>query len=497
MKLPLLLPGSGRQAESRMSGAEQKKCAIDIIDSPITLPCSGITLPNRLVKCPMQETCAKPPNFDPPIEEWCNIYRTWANAKYGLLLTGQVQVDIRFLSIAGDVVCHEGSLEEPILSKWKEWAKVAQSGGTPCVVQLAHPGRMSPAGAGNRPANMPALCPSSVPVKLGDTWLDKLALDKILGTPKAMAIEEIDRAVADWVRGAKVAQAAGFAGVQLHGAHGFLLSQFLSPHTNRRTDEYGGSPEKRLNFLHRLVAEIRAVCPPPFCLSVKLNSGDYMAEGGLSTDEALEQVRWLLECGMVDFVEISGGNAEQRTSKLHNSFDKKSISVAPKRESTRIREAYFTEFAERIQQLNSPTPIQLSGGFRSRNGMADAIDSGACQLIGLGRTAVLEPSLPRDILLNPAVPDDAALAQSHIVRGLWLSRLVPAKVVGGGLGIQFFYWNMRRLARGLKSDPYASVPYVVFMNAAGAVHSMLGEVSGKVARYLPAGMMRRQDVEGE
>jgi len=142
------------------------------------------------------------------------------------------------------------------------------------------------------------------------------ALDKVLGTPREMTVEDIDAVVADWVRGAQVAKTSGFKGVQLHGAHGFLLSEFLSPHTNRRTDDYGGSPEKRLTFLKRLVREIRAIGPPPFCLSFKLNSGDYMAEGGLMQDEALEQVRWLAECGQVDFVEISGGNAEQTTVKI-------------------------------------------------------------------------------------------------------------------------------------------------------------------------------------
>lgn len=102
--------------------------------------------------------------------------------------------------------------------------------------------------------------------------------------------------------------------------HGFLLSQFLSPHTNRRTDDYGGSPEGRLRLLQRIVAEVREACPPPFCLSVKLNSGDYMAKGGLTQDEALDQVKWLVTCGMVDMVEISGGNGEQATSKLHSTF---------------------------------------------------------------------------------------------------------------------------------------------------------------------------------
>ena len=462
------------------------KSAIELIGAPLTLPC-GLTLPNRLVKCPMQETCAKPPNYDPPLDEWRNIYTEWANAKYGLIITGQVQVDIRFLSIAGDVVCHDKALTEPVLRKWKEWATIAQSAGTPCIVQLAHPGRMSPLGAGNRPADMAPLCPSSVPVALpgADSWLDKLALNKLLGTPKAMSVAEIDEAVGNFVRGAKVAREAGFAGCQIHGAHGFLVSQFLSPRTNLRTDDYGGTPEKRMAFLQRLVREIRAECPPPFCLSVKLNSADYMAEGGLTQDEGFQQVRWLVNCGMVDFVEISGGNAENTTSKLHNSFDKPTVSIAPKRESTRIREAFFTDFAERVQQMHSKVPIQLSGGFRTRNGMADAIDSGVCDLIGLGRAAVLEPSLPKDVLLNPEVPDDTALALPHMVRGQWMARWVPVKVVGAGLPIEFFYWNMRRLGAGLKSDPYASIPYVVFENIVGALSSAALALAGKLRAFLP------------
>ncbi|KAK1092175.1 hypothetical protein LTR48_004830, partial [Friedmanniomyces endolithicus] len=143
----------------------------------------------------MQETQAKGPDFNPPIETFKNLYSLWARSSYGLLITGQVQIDRRFLSIAGDVCCHEGSLEPDTLGLWKEWARIAQKDGTPCIVQLAHPGRMSPAGAGIRPKETRALCPGEVPVQLGDTWLDKLALDKVLGTPKAMTIEDIDEVV--------------------------------------------------------------------------------------------------------------------------------------------------------------------------------------------------------------------------------------------------------------------------------------------------------------
>lgn len=430
----------------------------------------------------MQETQAKAPYFDPPIETFKNLYKTWAESQYGLLITGQVQVDRRFLSIAGDVCCHEGSVKPEILEKWKQWATIAQKDGTPCIVQVAHPGRMSPAGAGVRPADMRTLCPSEVPVKLGETWLDKLALDKVLGTPKAMTVPEIDEVVEMFVRGAVVARDAGFAGCQLHGAHGFLLSQFLSPHTNRRTDDYGGTPARRMRLLQRLIVEIREVCPAPYCLSVKLNSADYMDKGeGLEIEEGLEQVRWLRECGMIDFVEISGGNAEQKTSGLHNSFGSRTMRKGVKmKESTRIREAFYTDFAEKVKAVDSPVPIQLSGGLRSRTGMADAINSNACDLIGLGRASVLEPELPRAILLNPEFDDEGSVATSHVIRGQWLSRMIPIKVVGSGLPIQFFYYNMRRLGNGLKSQPDASIPGILLINIWESVRGGLLNTAQKV-----------------
>lgn len=197
--------------------SDQLPSAISLISRPLTLPC-GLTLPNRLVKCPMQETQAQPPWFDPPISTFQNLYSLWAEAQYGLIITGQVQIDRRFFSIAGDVCCHERSPGAEVLEVWKRWAEIAQSRGTPAVVQLAHPGRMSPIGAGVRPKGMRALCPSEVPVEVGESWLDKLVLERELGVPKAMSVEEIDEVVGMFVRGAEVARDAGFAGSQIHGA---------------------------------------------------------------------------------------------------------------------------------------------------------------------------------------------------------------------------------------------------------------------------------------
>lgn len=196
--------------------------AISLISQPLTLPC-GLTLSNRLVKCPMQETLAEGPWFDPPAT-FHKLYTRWAEAQYGLIITGQVQIDRRFLSIAGDVCCHERSRPDPaVFAKWTEWARISQKDGTPCIVQLAHPGRMSPAGAGIRPAGMRPLCPSEVPVNMGDGWMDKFMVEKALGTPKAMSLQEIDEVVEMFKNGALVSKEAGFAGIQIHGGESFLL----------------------------------------------------------------------------------------------------------------------------------------------------------------------------------------------------------------------------------------------------------------------------------
>ncbi|BFZ64683.1 hypothetical protein YB2330_005835 [Saitoella coloradoensis] len=433
--------------------------AIAPLTQPLTLQC-GLTLPNRLVKCPMQETLASPPFFDPPIDSFRRLYGLWATSSYGLLITGQVQIDSRHISTPTDVCVREKSLEEPVLGLWKEWAKVAQSGGTPCVVQLAHPGRMAANGTGTRKQGEPALSPSGIKLELGKGKVERFVIEKTFGTPKAMDEGDIEDVVARFVRGAVVAKKAGFAGVQLHAAHGFLLSQYLNPKTNIRTDEYGGSTSGRLFLLTRLIEAIRRECPPPFCLSVKLNSADFQV-GGLTEDEAIEYVRYLCECGHLDFIEISGGNAESIDSPLHNSLrpkgpgpakDANGVDVKQIRESTKKREAYFSGFADRIHdEINPRTPIQLSGGWRSRLAMAEAIKTGTCDLIGLGRTAVITPTLPASIILNPSIPDDCAQAPMWEIRGLWITRYLPP-ILTAALPINFFYFNMQRLGCGLEAD---------------------------------------------
>ena len=117
--------------------------------------------------------------------------------------------------------------------------------------------------------------------------------------------------------------------------------------------------------------------------------------------------------------------------------------------------------------------------------MADAIDSGVCQMIGLGRTAVLDPDIPKAILLNPAVPDEEAFAQSHIVRGLWFANMIPVKLVGAGMAIQFFYYNMRRLGNGLKSSRDASIPFILFNTVLETFRSGLKQTVERLVQSMP------------
>lgn len=427
--------------------------AIANISQPLLLP-GGCILPNRLVKCPMQETLARrSENFDPP-SEFTQLYGQWATAGFGLLITGQVQIDSRHLSTEADVCVRSESLSPPVLQKWKDWAKVAQSGGTPCIVQLAHPGRMAAKHYGTRQSGQRSIAPSEVKLDLGKDYLTRTVVEQTFGVPKAMDEQDIDELVTSFVLGARVAHEAGFAGIQFHAAHGFLLSQYLNPLTNTRIDAYGGSTEARLSLLRRLIVTVRNLYPAPFVLSVKLNSADFQ-EGGLSEDESIEYVRYLATCGLLDFIEVSGGNAESTSSPLLESICQRGeMGRAPvkMRASTMRREAYFTRFAERVkQEVGSEIPLQLSGGFRSRLAMSQALDSGVCEMIGLGRTVVICPTLPRDVLLNETISDEDASATPFKPQGLWIEKYIP-KILFGSLPIQFFYMNMQRLGKGLEAD---------------------------------------------
>jgi len=189
---------------------------------------------------------------------------------------------------------------------------------------------------------------------------------------------------------AAVAEKAGFDGVQIHGAHGYLISQFLSPHHNQREDEWGGSPENRMRFVLAVYRAIRKVTSAGFCVGIKLNSADFQ-RGVFTEEESLDAIKALSD-EVIDLVEISGGNYE-------NPAMAKGVDLV--KESPRSREAYFLEFAEKVRQ-QAKTPLMVTGGFRSSDGMANAVASGATDLIGVARSLAIEPDFPNRILRGEA-----------------------------------------------------------------------------------------------
>lgn len=274
------------------------------IEEPITLPC-GLTLPNRLSKAAMAESWAEKDYL--PGERMFKLYETWAEGGWGAVLTGNVQVDVRYLGSPNDVSPDEHIDREKILASWKKWAKASSKNGTPVIMQINHPGRQCPAGAGKRGFFEKSIAPSPIPLHLGDGILARLASAYVFGTPREMTIEDIKRVVAQFAETAKLAAEAGFAGVELHAAHGYLLSQFLSPTSNHREDGYGGSAKRRAKIVVEIINAVREAVPKGFCVGIKLNSADFKDKEQLAA--CIEQLQEITDAG-VDFLEISGGSYE-------------------------------------------------------------------------------------------------------------------------------------------------------------------------------------------
>ena len=264
-----------------------------------------------------------------------------------------------------------------------------------------------------------------------------------------MTIAEIEELIEAFGQAARRVQQAGFDAIQIHSAHGYLISSFLSPVTNRRRDAWGGSLANRARLLLETVRAVRRAVGDDFPVGIKLNSDDFR-KGGFSNEECVGVVRWL-NGERVDLLEVSGGTYEQ--PRLLG-FEGKRDSVVPIRESTRQREAYFAEYARGIRAV-ATMPLMLTGGFRTREGMQTALEEGDCDVIGLGRPLCTEPDLPKRLLSGEA---DAALRWEHALvlrpRG-WLSPTSPlllARVLNV-LGAQaWYYQQVFRLADRGRAD---------------------------------------------
>jgi|SRR5579884_297965 len=328
--------------------------------SPLQLR-SGARLRNRIAKAAMEENMAGRSQL--PDERLIALYRRWGAGGAGLLITGNVMVHAQALTGPGGVVADEHAPLDP----FARWAQAGKSGGATIWMQINHPGRQVR-------AEMPgvAWAPSAVALELGKH-------SKRFAQPVAMTAEQIRSTIDRFATTAALAERAGFDGVEVHAAHGYLLCQFLSPLVNRREDEWGGSLESRARLLLDVVRAIRATVSSSFAVAVKLNSADFQ-RGGLDVEDA-EKVIAMLEPLGVDLVELSGG-----------SYESPAMAGRPADERTNAREAYFLELASQLAKT-SPLPLMLTGGIRRRKTAEEVLESGV-EVVGMATAMALTPELP-------------------------------------------------------------------------------------------------------
>lgn len=396
-----------------------------MIDTPLRLPC-GVELPNRLCKAAMTEGLADPQGRATP--ELTRLYGLWSDGGAGLLLSGNVQIDADHLERAGNVIV-DSEPDAAARSALEAWARAGTRQGNQFWAQISHAGRQC-----QKAINPHPKAPSSVKLGLPGGQF---------GQPVAMTEADIEAVIEGFARCARVMIEAGFTGVQLHAAHGYLLSQFLSPRSNQRTDEWGGPLEHRARLLLACVAKVRAVLGPSVPVAVKLNSADFQ-HGGFEFTESVKVAKWLQEAS-VDLIEISGGTYEQ--PRLLNLEGVEPIEEQAIATSTRAREAYFVDFAEAMSR-ELTVPLMVTGGLRRLDAMTLALETHCADVIGIGRPMCVMTDAPARLLSGyaelPRYEDSLSLLPGALA---FLNRIKLVRTIGAFATQYWFYEQIASLGR--------------------------------------------------
>ncbi|SHO66519.1 2,4-dienoyl-CoA reductase [Pseudoxanthobacter soli DSM 19599] len=396
------------------------------LDTPLPLPC-GATLPNRLGKSAMTEGCAD--HLGRATADHERLYRLWGRGGTGLLITGNIQVDRRSLERPGNVRI-EGPQDAEQMRRLSAMAEAGQENGAHVWAQIGHAGRQAPAGACPEP-----VAPSSVPLKML-RWQQQ--------APRALREDEIENIIWRFGNAARVAKEAGFRGVQVHGAHGYLISEFLSPRVNQRTDKWGGDLKARARFLLEVIRTIRAAVGPDYPVGLKLNSADFQ-KGGFSHEDSMQVVEWLNHEGL-DLLELTGGTYEHLSLlgvKVDNQFERE-----PPRASTAAREAYFAVYAAEARGI-AKMPVMSTGGFRRRESMIGALNDGTCDLVGLARPLCVDPDISAK-LIRGDVDETSVYEHTTALSEAEKQNLLPDEIqTATVLGQQaFFFMTLYDMAEG-------------------------------------------------
>lgn len=356
-----------------------------------------------------------------PTELLVNLYDAWAKGGTGLVITGNVMVDRLALGEPGNVAIED----ERDLALLRRWAQAGSRDDTQLWVQLNHPGKQSPNMVSKQP-----VAPSAIPLEP--------RFSSYFNPPRELSAADIESVIERFAMAAAVVKKAGFTGVQIHGAHGYLVSQFLSPHHNQRQDQWGGSLENRARFVMEIYKAIRQQVGNEYPVSIKLNSADFQ-RGGFTEEESMQVVEMLDQAGM-DLIEISGGTYEAPEMTGKNV-----------KASTKAREAYFMEYAENIRS-RVKTALMVTGGFRTAQGMVEALESGATDMIGLGRPLAVEPDFSARLLsgatqsidVKPRITGIKTIDDMAMMETVWYAR------------------QIERIAKGKTPKPNES-PFLVFL----------------------------------
>ena len=375
----------------------------NLLFTPITLP-NGTTIKNRFFKSAMSEGMGTR-DFQPK-KNIATLYKRWAEGGTGLIITGNIMVDPKGTAEPGNIVFDKNSNMEIL----KNWAKQGQQHGAKVMVQLNHPGKQAP-----KTVSKQTVAPSAVPLGNG--------LNKLFSTPRALATNEVEELIQKFVTSAKVAKEAGFSGVQIHAAHGYLISQFLSPHDNRRTDKYGGSLENRMRFLKEIYLGMREELGKDFTIGIKINSTDFK-EDGLTEEDSLKTIIELADLGL-DFVEISGGT-----------YERPAMMGATSKSTNQV---FFAEYSKKLKQ-KIEIPVVVTGGIRSINAMNTLLNDNTTDFIGIARPLTIDPNIPNKIKQGTYTIVETTRVSTGVKK--------LDKIFGSLLGIVYYQVLMQNIAKG-------------------------------------------------
>lgn len=375
----------------------------NLLFTPITLP-NGTTIKNRFFKSAMSEGMGTR-DFQPK-KNIATLYKRWAEGGTGLIITGNIMVDPKGTAEPGNIVFDKNSNMEIL----KDWAKQGQQHGAKVMVQLNHPGKQVP-----KTIAKETVAPSTIPLGNG--------LNKLFSTPRALTTSEVKELVQKFVTSAKVAKEAGFSGVQIHAAHGYLISQFLSPHDNRRTDKYGGSLENRMRFLKEIYLGMREELGKDFTIGIKINSTDFK-EDGLTEEDSLKTIIELANLGL-DFVEISGGT-----------YERPAMMGATSKSTNQV---FFAEYSKKLKQ-KIEIPVVVTGGIRSINAMNTLLNDNTTDFIGIARPLTIDPNIPNKIKQGTYTIVETTRVSTGVKK--------LDKIFGSLLGIVYYQVLMQNIAKG-------------------------------------------------